>query len=155
MRPDAAALAGANPQEKGGKHDWMALLLLVPAPTLGTAASLLIWPEGVWGKGLFLAAKLWIVLLPLVWVLLVDRKPISWSPPRQGGFGMATLLGLTIAAVILCTYAVGLKIGLVTPEIISARAAQTGLNRLAFFLGGALYWVTLNSLMEELSLIHI
>jgi membrane protease YdiL (CAAX protease family) len=116
---------------------------------LGTAATLLIWPEAPVGKWIFLLAKLWVLALPLFWLLVVQRGRISWSPPRSGGFGMAALLGTIIAVLIAITYLAALRIGLIGPDVIAARAAQTGLDQLGFYLAGALYWITLNSLMEE------
>jgi len=127
----------------------LALLLLLPAPSLGTAASLIFWPEAPLGKALFVITKLWVSLLPLAWLLLVDRQRPSWSPARKGGFGMAALSGLLIAAVILGIYHVALRLGFINPEAIASTAAQTGLNRIGFYIVGAVYWITLNSLMEE------
>ena len=71
----------------------IALLLLVPAASIGTAASMFWWPELALGKAVFVACKLWLVLLPLVWLRVVDREPLSWSPPRRGGFGVGAALG--------------------------------------------------------------
>jgi len=127
----------------------LALLLLLPAPTIGTAAALLIWPDALLGRGLFIATKVWVALLPLAWMLLVDRQRVSWSPPRRGGFGVALALGLLIAAVILGTYSITINLGLMDPEAIATRAAKTGLNQLSIYIIGAIYWITLNSLMEE------
>jgi membrane protease YdiL (CAAX protease family) len=90
-----------------------------------------------------------VAALPLVWLLFVDRRSISWSRPQNGGFGLAAVSGLALAAVILGTYYGALKAGLIDPQIISQRAAQTGLNHLDFYILGAIYWITLNSLMEE------
>ena len=55
-----------------------ALVLLLPVPSLGTAASMFWWPGSLLGQGLFLAGKLWLVVLPVVWRLLVERQPLSW-----------------------------------------------------------------------------
>jgi len=98
---------------------------------------------------LFAATKLWILILPVSWMMIVDRQRASWSPPRNGGFGMAASLGLVIAVVILATYWASLHGGLIDPESVALRASQTGLNRLGLYLVGAVYWITFNSLMEE------
>jgi membrane protease YdiL (CAAX protease family) len=137
------------PDHTQGKLATIALLLLVPAPSIGTAASLFWWPEAPIGKTLFVAAKVWIVLLPLIWLKFIDKGKLSWSPPRQGGFVPAVVLGSLIAGFIFATYVVARKTGIIDPIQVSERAAQTGLNNLTFYLVGALYWITLNSLMEE------
>jgi membrane protease YdiL (CAAX protease family) len=125
------------------------LLLLVPAPSLGTAAAMFWWPELPLGKAAFLAAKVWLVLQPVVWRLVVDREPLSASPARRGGFGVAVASGILIALAIFGAYVATRRIGILDAGLISERAAKTGLNKLGFYLGGAIYWITLNSLMEE------
>jgi hypothetical protein len=127
----------------------LALLLLVPVPSLGAAAGLLLWPEALAGKAVFALAKIWILLLPVVWIKMVDRQPLSWSPPRQGGFGLGAVTGLAIAAAIVVTYLIALKTGFMDRKVMAERAAQTGLNNPALYVGAALYWITFNSLMEE------
>ena len=127
----------------------IALSLLVPLPSIGTAAALFWWPELLAGKLIFIAAKVWIALLPLIWLKVVDREPLSWSPPRRGGFGVAAALGLAIAIFIFAAYAVARHFGTIDATMVADRAAKTGLNNLGLYLAGALYWITLNSLMEE------
>lgn len=127
----------------------MALLLLVPAPSLGTAAAMFWWPELAAGKAAFLASKIWIVLLPLVWMRLVDGEPLSWSPARRGGFGVATALGLLISLAIVGVYALVRAGGAIDAELVAARAGRTGLNQPGVYIAGAVYWITVNSLMEE------
>jgi membrane protease YdiL (CAAX protease family) len=141
--------AATGPKTRERQEALWALLLLLPAPSLGAAASLLLWPEATAGKALFIVSKLWILLLPLCWLRFVDHQVISWSRPRHGGFGMATASGLLIATAILGVYALALKSGLVDAQAISSRAAKTGLNHPGVYLTGAIYWITLNSLMEE------
>jgi len=127
----------------------LALLLLVPVPSIGTAAATFWWPELALGKVVFAVSKLWLVLLPLVWLRLVDREPLSWSPPRRGGFGVAAALGLAIALGIFAAFAIARHFGAIDAGIVAERAARTGLNRPGLYLAGAIYWITANSLMEE------
>ena len=44
----------------------IALALLLPFPSLGTAASMFWWPGTILGKGAFLLCKVWILALPLL-----------------------------------------------------------------------------------------
>jgi hypothetical protein len=127
----------------------LALVLLVPVPSLGTAAAMFWWPELTIGKAIFFAAKVWLVALPLVWRLMVDREPLSWSPARHGGFGVAIASGVLISLVIFLAYALAMRLGAIDASLVSERAAKTGLKSLGAFLGGAVYWITANSLMEE------
>jgi len=54
-----------------------------------------------------------------------------------------------IAGTIFLVYGVALSQGWIDPAQVEDRASQTGLGRLSIYIGGALYWITLNSLMEE------
>jgi len=107
------------------------------------------WPGNALGKAVFILAKVWMVALPLLWLLLVEHGRISWSPPRKGGFQPATLLGLVIAGGIVLVYSVAENLQWIDPAQVADRARQTGLASPALYLGGAIYWITLNSLMEE------
>jgi len=140
--------AGNSPAQ-GRRRALIALSLLVPLPSIGTAAALFWWPAMATGKVIFMAAKAWIALLPLIWLKVADHEPLSWSPPKRGGFGMAAALGLAIAVLIFAAFAVARHFGAIDAGMVADRAAKTGLNHLGLYLGGALYWITVNSLMEE------
>ncbi len=127
----------------------VALLLLIPAPSLGTAASIFWWPGTPLGVGLFILSKLWVVALPLIWTLRVQHAPLSWSPPHRGGFGPAIALGTGTALGIVAGYIIAVKLGGLDVAEVANRATQTGLNHRGLYVAGAIYWITLNSLMEE------
>lgn len=109
----------------------------------------MLWPGDPVGQVLFLITKLWVLILPLMWHRLVDRQPIGWSPPQHGGGRMAALTGLSIGLVILGAYGVMCRMDWLDSQRIIERASRTGLNRPDAYLAGAVYWITLNSLMEE------
>ena len=130
------------------KNALLALLLLVPAQSLVTTAFFW-WSDTLAGKIIVVAGKLWLVLLPVAWLKFMDRGQLSWSPPKLGGFRTAVVLGLAIAAVIFAADAIAFHLGVIHPEKIANRAAHTGLNHFRVYLGSAIGWITLNSLMEE------
>lgn len=131
------------------KRALLALLLLVPAPSLGVAAAMFWWPELAVGKIIFLVSKIWLVALPLVWLLFIDHAPLSWSPPRNGGFIPAIVSGILISATVFAAYAIAVRFNALDAATVTERAAKTGLNRPALYIAGAIYWITFNSLMEE------
>lgn len=126
----------------------LALCLLLPVPTLGVLAGMILWPEQAVGKVIFFISKLWILLLPVFWRTVIDRKPLSLSKPRKGGFAVSTILGLLISAIITIAY---LALGrlLIDPELIGNMAAETGLGSKGIYLAGAAYWICINSVLEE------
>lgn len=125
----------------------MALLLLAPAPTIGIAASLYWWPGPI-GQTLFSAAKVWLVVFPAVWYLLFEKGKLSWSPARKGGFAAAVVIGLGMAAAIVAAYFV-LGVGRINPAEVRAEVVDMGLDSGARYIGAALYWIFVNSVIEE------
>ena len=129
---------------------WVALLLLVPVPTLGTWFGLF-WEVSrgtPWGQAIYLGGKVWILVLPLFWLLAVDRKRPSWSPPRHGGFGMGVLTGLVMSAGIFAAW-FWFGRAWVDPERMREAAAASGLLDARVYLLFALYICTVNAVLEE------
>jgi membrane protease YdiL (CAAX protease family) len=98
----------------------IALLLLVPAPSIGVLSAMIWWPETTLGSAIFSISKLW-------------RGLVS---------------GLAISVIISLAY---LLLGerLIDFEAMRAGIATIGLDKPLVYLGGALYWITVNSLLEE------
>ena len=128
-----------------------ALLLLVPVPSLSVAASMYWWPGTLFGQGLFVAAKLWLVLLPLLWWRRekLGHSSFPGEPHRRRGYGVAILLGLAIAGAIVAVYVLARGRGWLDPATVADRAKATGLGDLRLYLLASVYWITANSLIEE------
>ncbi|MHC5002639.1 MAG: CPBP family intramembrane glutamic endopeptidase [Planctomycetota bacterium] len=125
-----------------------ALALTVPAPSIGVVAAMVLAPGATAGQVVFAACKLWMLLLPAVWRLRVDRRPISLSPARHGGLGVGALLGLAIAVVILAAYAlVGER--LIDEHHVREIARRTEIAGPVRFLVAAAFWICINSVIEE------
>lgn len=127
---------------------FIAIALLVPAPTIGVLCGMIWLPDTALGTGLFFFCKVWLLAFPLVWRLLIDKKPVSLSPARKGGWLAGILTGLLIAGVILGFW---LLLGpkLIDPEFVRAKMAAIGLTSLPRYLGMIAYWIIINSLLEE------
>lgn len=125
-----------------------ALALMVPVPALATCAAMLWWPETTLGKTLFALSKPWTVLLPLFWMLRIEKRPLSWSLLRRRGVGLGLGTGLVAAVVILGAYALALG-RIVDVAAVRELAAGVGLDKPLPYLGGVVYWITINSFVEE------
>ncbi len=123
----------------------LALLLIAPAPSAGVLAGLV--SEGALGAVLWAVCKVWLFGLPVVWLLLVDRQKLSWSPVRKGGLGLGAASGLAIAALIGGVY--WLAKGAIDPQPMREALEPTGLLSPAVYVGGAVYWIFVNSVLEE------
>jgi len=126
----------------------LALVLLVPVPSLAVALAHWLAPGPVGQVG-FALAKLWLVALPAGWWLGVERGRWSWSPARQGGLGIGLLVGVAMAAAIVGAYLTFGR-GWIDPAQVRAMANRAGIGTPLRYLAGAAYWVLLNSLIEEI-----
>jgi len=127
-----------------------ALWLFVPAPALG--AVLAMWLPATMGtplgQGGFAFIKLWIILLPLVWLKWVDRGRFSLSPPRSGGWGMGIGSGLLIGAAILAVFALTGSAWIEAAGL-QAQMAANGITTPGRYLALCAYMALANALIEE------
>jgi membrane protease YdiL (CAAX protease family) len=125
----------------------IALLLLAPVPSLGVIMAMVVAPGPV-GKTIFTIAKLWLLVFPAAWYLLVEKGRPSWSPPRRGGLGIGAASGLLVAVVIV---AGAWLLGVQEMDLTALRTEvrEMGLNSIVPYLAGAAGWTFANSLMEE------
>ena len=146
-------LSAGNAPRTRSAAAW-ALLLLVPVPSLGVAASMYWWPGTLWGQGVFVLGKVWLVALPVGWWLRVERRggasTAASTRPERNGLAVAVGLGLAIAGAIVGVYALARGLGWLDPQTVAAKAAATGLSNPGLYLLAAVYWITLNSLIEEI-----
>ena len=82
-----------------------------------------------------------------MWYLKVDGGELSLSKPKQGGYAMATGLGLGMSALIFITwFLVGDRID---GGLLKDAVEPVGLLDVRLYIGGVIYWTVLNSLLEE------
>jgi membrane protease YdiL (CAAX protease family) len=124
-----------------------ALFLVAPVPSLGVIAAMIVAPGAV-GHAIFLAAKVWLIVVPAACYLIIEKGTPSWSPPVSGGLGVGALSGLAIAVCIIAgAWLIGVHRMDTTPLLEQVR--EMGLASPLPFMGGALAWTLINSLMEE------
>jgi len=126
----------------------LALLLLVPAPSIGTLFGMVICPNSLAGTLIFAASKVWLFGLPILWLMFVDRTPFSFSPPRHGGFMTGIITGLVISGFMVSMW--WLKgDALIDRRFLADKVMAIGLGTPIRYAGGALYWILVNSVLEE------
>jgi len=126
---------------------FLALLLLVPAPSIGTLLAMRILP-GPFGQAAYVLCKLWLLAFPIVWTLWIDRGRLSWSPPRRGGLLAGAAAGILMGGLILAAYRVAGGRWL-DPAHVRQVAGRNGLVSPALYLAFAAYLVLVSSLLEE------
>jgi membrane protease YdiL (CAAX protease family) len=106
------------------------------------------WPDTWWGKAGYALCKLWVALFPVVWLILVEHRPLSWSPVRRGGIGVGALLGIAIGFAIIGAYA-AMGRQLIDAVRFQQMAKTRGFGTPGRFLVLGVYLVCFNSLAEE------
>jgi membrane protease YdiL (CAAX protease family) len=125
----------------------LALLCLVPAPSLGVASEML-WFPGALGLSILLLTKFWILLLPLAWTLRVDRQALRWPALNSRGLLLGVGTGLVGATAVVLGYQFVLA-ERIDPELLREMARANHLLSPSNYLWVALYICALNSLLEE------
>jgi membrane protease YdiL (CAAX protease family) len=124
----------------------LALILLAPAPSIGTAMAMVVAPGPI-GQVVFVVAKIWLLGLPLVFHLWVERERPSLSPVRQGGLGIGTALGVAVGVVIVGAF--WALESHIDPELLREAVRRVDLDSPIAYLSGAGYWILVNSVLEE------
>jgi len=95
----------------------------------------------------FMACKAWIFILPTYWYLRVEGNSISKSLPDRDGLVMGSVTGVSMATIIL---AVWLLLGhSIDSSLMISKLEETGLTDVRLYVAGTIYWIFLNSLLEE------
>jgi membrane protease YdiL (CAAX protease family) len=132
----------------------LALALILPAPLIGVSSSFYLPPlqsasgEIEIGKAIWLLAKIWLVALPIAWLLYVDGGKLSWSPTSRKGVVAGLVSAIPVGVVILGAYLIA-KNSLIDPAEAKQTILELGINSPAKFFIFASSMSLVNSLMEE------
>ena len=124
----------------------LALLLVGAAPTVSTLLSYNAG-DGVVSQFIFIFTKLWLLCVPLYWLLKIDGGTLSWSKPEQGGYAISIGLGLAMSLVMLVAWF--LLGDAIDPKLLSDALEPVGLLNPTVYLAATIYWILINSLLEE------
>jgi membrane protease YdiL (CAAX protease family) len=126
----------------------LALLISATVPSVGTTVALVIWPDNPAAKGLFMAGKVWLLLVPLLWLKFVERQPIRMPKWSNRGMVAGHVTGLLIASAIFAAY---LTVGQrwIDLDAMRSQIAAVGMDRVWLFIAFAVYLSFINSLLEE------
>tara|TARA_B100000609_G_scaffold30835_1_gene21983 strand:+ start:115 stop:795 length:681 start_codon:yes stop_codon:yes gene_type:complete len=128
------------------KRALIALLLVGLAPTVSIFISFGT-DGGIISQIAYVLSKLWLVVVPLIWYLKIDKGQLSLSKPKQGGYAVAVGLGSGMSALILLTwFMLGDKID---GSLLRDAVEPVGLLDVRLYIGGVIYWTVFNSLLEE------
>lgn len=129
------------------QNAFLALLLSVPAASIGAAMVLYIAPGAV-GQIWSILCYIWLGVMPLTWFIWVDGGKIHLQPPKRRELLTGSLLGLLMFGFILGAYWFFGQHWIFLAEI-RYKAQQIGISSLNIYLIASIYSVLLNSLFEE------
>jgi len=133
----------------GKQRAAVALLCLVPAPTIGVLAAM--WLDitaGSVGQAIYFFSKAWLFAFPVLWLLFVEHGKLSVSQMKRGGLGAGLALGLLISVVIGVVWWFAGDL-LIDPAGVRETAAINGLDDPLLYIGLVTYLTLINSLLEE------
>ena len=124
-----------------------ALLLLVPAASIGVAMATYISP-GTIGKFCFTLTKIWLVVFPILWRLAIEKKAIRLPKITTKEINYGIVLGLIMSAIIFAAYwFFGRRY--LDIEQVRASAIEVGITQANVYFLGVIYWSFINSFIEE------
>ena len=124
----------------------LALLLVGMAPSVSTLLSFGVG-DGVASQVIFVFTKIWLFAVPLYWFLKIDRGTISWSKPEHGGYAMAVGLGFAMSGLMMGAW---LLLGKwIDADLLRDALEPVGLLDIRLYVVAAIYWILINSLLEE------
>lgn len=126
----------------------LALILLIPLPSLGVYFGMIALPNTSIGQGLFFLMKALLLIMPIFWTLVIDKQSLSLSKSQRGGFLISGIIGVVISIGIVGAY---LLLGefLMDPTLIQSKMLEVGLATPGAYIFGAAYWILINSVLEE------
>lgn len=134
-------------QDSSYQKALLALLLLVPVPSIGIAIELYLLP-GQFGHLAAILSKIWLLVVPLIWLFWVDKSNWKIQYPKQRDLLPGVGFGLLMFSIILIAY---WQLGPQWIDITYVRdkAKQVGIDNLILYSASGLYWTFFNSLLEE------
>ncbi len=109
---------------------------------------MILFPDTALGKVVFIVSKVWMLMLPAVWLLGIDHKIPTPEKTAAGGIRMGLVSGLAISGFVIGA-AMLLSHQMIDGDFFKEMMATVGLNRKGLYLGAAVYWVCINSILEE------
>ena len=123
------------------------LALVAFVPTISILFTLSYNDDVLASQIFFILCKLWLLLAPAYWYLRVEKNSTSWSLPTRDGLVVGGISGIIMSIIIIVMW---LLFGdtLDTDSMIS-ELETTGLTEFRMYLAGMIYWIFLNSLLDE------
>ena len=123
------------------------LALVAFVPTISVLFTLGYNDDDFTSQIFFFTCKIWLLLAPAYWYIRIEKNSPSWSFPTRDGIVVGGISGIIMSVIIIVTW---ILFGdtLETSSMIS-ELESTGLTEFRMYLAGMIYWISVNSLLEE------
>ena len=125
----------------------IAILLIGFVPSISVIFGIKIIEDEFYSQIFFGLCKVWIFLVPTIWYLRLEKNPISKNTPTKEGLKMGLISGLLMSLLIIITWFLFYETldisGMV--EVLQSN----GLDNFNLYFLGMIYWIFINSLLEE------
>ena len=129
------------------RNSLIAITLVAFVPTISIYFTLSYNDDEFASQIFFAICKLWLLLAPAYWYLRVEGNSPSWSLPSRDGLVVGGISGIIMSTIIIVMW---LIFGdTVDTDSMISELETTGLTDFRVYLAGMIYWIFLNSLLEE------
>ena len=125
----------------------LGLCLVAVAPTISIVTGF-VFKAGLLAVLVFCITKVWMFGLPAFWHMKVEGKAFSWSPPKNGGWVVSFALGVGMIIAVLGAYLLLGEI-MIDKQTLYELLEPVGLTTASQLAGAILFWVFINSVLEE------
>ena len=125
----------------------LAILLVGFIPSISVIFGIKIIENELHSQIFFVICKLWIFIIPTVWFFYVEKNIFSRELPSRKGLEMGTATGLFMSIIIILTWIV-FEDSINLEEMIDTLNSK-GLSNVNLYVMGMIYWIFINSLLEE------
>nr|ANV80299.1 hypothetical protein [uncultured Candidatus Thalassoarchaea sp.] len=123
------------------------ILLVGFIPSISVIFGIKIIENELHSQIFFVVCKLWIFIIPTVWFFYVEKNIFSRELPSRKGLEMGTATGLIMSIIIILTWIV-FEDSINLEEMIDTLNSK-GLSNVNLYVMGMIYWIFINSLLEE------
>ena len=123
------------------------ILLVGFIPSISVIFGIKIIDNELHSQIFFVICKLWIFIIPTVWFFYVEKNIFSRELPSRKGLEMGTATGLFMSIIIILTWIV-FEDSINLEEMIDTLNSK-GLSNVNLYVMGMIYWIFINSLLEE------
>lgn len=123
------------------------ILLVGFIPSISVIFTIKIIENELHSQIFFVICKLWIFIIPTVWFFYVEKNIFSRELPSRKGLEMGTATGLIMSIIIILTWIV-FEDSINLEEMIDTLNSK-GLSNVNLYVMGMIYWIFINSLLEE------